>query len=72
MNASYVDLSAEAMHDEIEIRQRNITHDPGIKHPKQVFFHYPAVQSDLFIHIFERYDIADSSDVQFLMPAVNR
>ncbi|MRJ44619.1 hypothetical protein KF946_10075 [Idiomarina loihiensis] len=65
VNASYVDLSAEAMHDEIEIRQRNITHDPGIKHPKQVFFHYPAVQSDLFIHIFERYDIADSSDVQF-------
>lgn len=65
VNASYVDLSAEAMHNEIEIRQRNITHDPGIKHPKQVFFHYPAVQSDLFIHIFDRYDIADSSDVQF-------
>lgn len=65
VNASYVDLSAEAMHDELEIRQRNITHDPGIKHPKQVFFHYPAVQSDLFIHIFERYDIADISDVQF-------
>lgn len=65
VNASYVDLSAEAMHDEIEIRQRNITHDPGIKHPKQVFLHYPTVQSDLFIHIFDRYDIADSSDVQF-------
>ena len=65
VNASYVDLSAEAMHDEIEIRQRNITYDPGIKHPKQVFLHYPTVQSDLFIHIFDRYDIADSSDVQF-------
>ncbi|MCP1337991.1 hypothetical protein NJR55_00165 [Idiomarina sp. M1R2S28] len=65
VNASYVDLSAEAMHNEIEIRQRNITHDPGIKHPKQVFLHYPTVQSDLFIHIFDRYDIADSSDVQF-------
>ncbi len=65
VNASYVDLSAEAMHDEIEIRQRNITYDPGIKHPKQVFLHYPTVQSDLFIHIFDRYDIAYSSDVQF-------
>jgi len=63
--ADYVDLNAKIMHEEIDIRQRNITHDPGIKHPNQVFLHYPTVQSDLFIPIFDRYGVPDAENVAF-------
>lgn len=64
--ADFVDLNAKTMHDEIEIRRRSISHDPGIKHPNQVFLHYPTVQSDLFIHIFDRYGVPAAENITFL------
>ena len=67
LRAEFVDLTAEDMAENIEIRQRSISpqHDPGVAYPAQLFFHYPDVQSDRFIQIFDRYGLLEPSDVEF-------
>ncbi|WP_126799974.1 hypothetical protein [Aliidiomarina soli] len=74
VRAEYSDLDAAAMSQQIEIRQRRISQasDPSITYPAQVFFHYPVVQSDLFIPIFERYNKPNAGDVHFFAASGER
>lgn len=66
VRAEHIDLSLEEMTDEIEIRHRRISSDPSITHPAQIFLHYPHVQSDRFIWLFDRYGDFSADNVQFL------
>ncbi|RAK00613.1 hypothetical protein [Aliidiomarina maris] len=57
VRAEASDLDAARMATAIEIRRRQLSpqSDPAIRHPEQLFLHYPSVQSDVFIGIFERF-----------------
>lgn len=67
VRADRVDLTVADMSEAIEIRHRNISpqHDPGVAYPAQLFFHYPDVQSDRFIQLFDRYGSLEPGDVEF-------